>query len=41
MNYVSFVYKDKSPIFIWKINNEKLSRADEILEDGNQIRIPS
>lgn len=39
MNYVSFVYKDKSPIFIWKINNEKLSRADEILEDANQIRI--
>lgn len=39
MNYISFAYKDKSPIFIWKINNEKLIRADEIIEDSNKIRI--
>lgn len=39
MNYISFAYKDKLPIFIWKINNDKLLRPNEILEDSSQIRI--
>lgn len=39
MNYISFSYNNKIPIFIWKISNEYVVKGDEIVEESDELRL--
>jgi hypothetical protein len=39
MNYISFLYNNKTPIFIWKISNEHIVKGDEIVEESDELRL--
>jgi hypothetical protein len=39
MNYISFSYNNKTPIFIWKISNEHVVKGNEIVEESDELRL--
>jgi hypothetical protein len=39
MNYISFLYNNKTPIFIWKISNEHVVKGNEIVEESDELRL--
>ncbi len=39
MNYISFSYYNKAPIFIWKIHDDRVEKGAEIIDDNLELRL--